>query len=101
MEQSPLPATMGLKARPKAQPATPTRMITGAQIKAARLLLGWGPSKLAQRAKLPSAVIHRAESVDGEPPITLYQAALIRNALERFGVEFTYGDSPGVRLSAK
>ena len=79
VEQSPLPATMGLKARPKAQPATPTRMITGAQIKAARLLLGWGPSKLAQRAKLPSAVIHRAESVDGEPPITLYQAALIRN----------------------
>jgi hypothetical protein len=60
-----------------------------------------GPSRLAQRAKLPSAIIQRAESADGEPPITLYQAALIRNALERFGVEFTYGDSPGVRLSAK
>ena len=50
------------------QPATPTRMITGAQIKAARLLLGWGPSKLAQRAKLPSAIIHRAESVNGGSP---------------------------------
>src|SRR5215208_6815758 len=63
VEQSPLPATMGLKARPKAQPAaTPTRMTTGAQIKAARLLLGWGPSKLAQRAKLPSAIIHRARA---------------------------------------
>src|SRR5215208_3593827 len=62
VEQSPLPATMGLKARPKAQPATPTRMITGAQIKAARLLLGWGPSKLAQRAKLPSAIIHRVRA---------------------------------------
>ena len=73
-------------------------MITGQQIKAARELLGWGPSKLAQRAKLHSAIVQRAESVAGEPPITFYQQALIRNALERFGVEFTNGNEPGVKL---
>ena len=82
---------MGLKARPKAQPATPTRMITGAQIKAARLLLGWGPSKLAQRAKLPSAVIHRAETLTASRPSLCTRQLLFETALERFGVEFTYG----------
>jgi len=72
-------------------------MITGQQIKAARELLGWAPSRLAQRAKLHSTIVQRAESVAGEPPITLYQQALIRDALERFGVEFTPGE-PGVKL---
>ena len=69
-------------------------MITGAQIKAARELLGWTPWKLARSSRVPSAVIRRAESVDGEPTITVYQEALIRNALlerdefalNRFGI---------------
>jgi ribosome-binding protein aMBF1 (putative translation factor) len=76
-------------------------MITGDQIRQARKLLGWPSSRLAQRAKVHSAIVRRAESVDGEPPVTLYQAALIRDALERFGIEFTNGDEPGVKLKAK
>ena len=64
-------------------------MITGAQIRQARELLGWAPSRLAQRAKLHSAIVQRAESVPGSPPITAYQEALIRNALQDAGVEFT------------
>ena len=75
-------------------------MITGAQIQQARELLGWPPTRLAQRAKVHSAIVGRAESVDGEPPVTVYQAALIRNALERFGIEFTNGEEPGVKLNA-
>ena len=75
-------------------------MITGAQIRAARELLGWPPSRLAQRAKVHSVIVRRAESVDGESPVTVYQAALIRDTLERFGVEFTNGDEPGVKLKA-
>jgi hypothetical protein len=71
-------------------------MITGAQIRQGRELLGWAPTRLAQRAKVHSAIVKRAESVDGEPLITGYQEALIRNTLERFGVEF---GSPGVRLN--
>jgi len=35
---------------------------------------------------------------DGEPTITFYQEALIRNALQDAGVEFTKGDVPGVKL---
>jgi len=49
---------------------------------------------------VPSAIIRRAESVEGEPPITVYQEALIRNVLQDAGVEFTNGDQPGVRLKA-
>ena len=60
-------------------------MITGAQIRLGRELLGWAQTRLAQRAKVHSAIVKRAESVDGEPPITVYQEALIRNTLERFG----------------
>ena len=71
-------------------------MITGAQIRAARKLLGWEPFQLAQRARLHSAIVQRAESIGGEPPITAYQKALIRNALQDAGVEFTNGDPPGV-----
>jgi hypothetical protein len=74
-------------------------MITGAQIRQARELLGWPPTRLAQRAKVHSAIVRRAESVDGEPPVTVYQAALIRDALERFGNEFTNGEEPGVKLT--
>jgi len=76
-------------------------VITGAQIRQARELLGWPPTRLAQRAKVHSAIVRRAESVEGEPPVTVYQAALIRDALERFGIEFTDGDEPGVKLKAK
>ena len=75
-------------------------MIAGAQIRQARELLGWPPTRLAQRAKVHSAIVRRAESVDGESPVTVYQAALIRDALERFGIEFTNGDEPGVKLTA-
>ena len=73
-------------------------MITGAQIRAARELLGWAPSKLAQRAKMPTATLHRAECVKGEPPITTYHTAMIREALEHGGVEFIAGHEPGVKL---
>jgi hypothetical protein len=44
--------------------------------------------------------VRRAESVDGKSPVTVYQTALIRDALERFGIEFTNGDEPGVKLTA-
>jgi hypothetical protein len=73
-------------------------LITGAQIRQARKLLGWEPSKLARRAKVHSLIIERAESVAGEPPITAYQAAFIREALLNAGVEFTNGDEPARSL---
>jgi hypothetical protein len=76
-------------------------VITGAQIRSARKLLGWEPYKLAQRAKVHSLIIQRAESVSGEAPITAYQKALIRDALRSAGIEFIDGDEGGVKLKGK
>ena len=82
----------------KAAVKTGAVVITGAQIRQARKLLGWEPYKLAQRAKVHSLIVQRSESVSGEPPITAYQEALIRDALQTAGVEFITGDAPGVKL---
>ena len=57
--------------------------IAGRQIREARALLGLPRNELAAKV-----TIVRAESVDGEPPITTAQAAAIQQALERAGVEF-------------
>jgi ribosome-binding protein aMBF1 (putative translation factor) len=75
-------------------------VITGAQIKAARRLLGWPPSRLAQKARVVRAIIELAEKADGEPPLTIEHMKVIRAALEAAGVEFTDGGRPGVRLRA-
>jgi hypothetical protein len=76
-------------------------VITGAQIRQARKLLGWQPFNLAQRARVHSLIVERAESVATEPPITAYQAALIKQALVNAGVEFGNSGEPGVRLKVK
>jgi transcriptional regulator with XRE-family HTH domain len=76
-------------------------VITGAQIRQARKLVGWSVANLGRRAKLAASTVQRAESVDGEPLITEAHAAAIRYALGRAGVEFTNGDEPGVKMKAK
>jgi ribosome-binding protein aMBF1 (putative translation factor) len=76
-------------------------MITGAQIREARALLGWVRSTLARKAKIGTATVQRAEAADGEPPITLAQADALEAALEAAGVEFTNGGEPGVKLGRK
>ena len=72
-------------------------MITPAQIREARALLGWPPSTLARRTKLQASTIYRAEADDGAG-ITAPQSDAIQRALEAAGVEFMNGDQPGVRL---
>jgi ribosome-binding protein aMBF1 (putative translation factor) len=76
-------------------------VITGAQIRAGRELLGWTRFQLGQRASLHEAIVARAESATGAVPITPFQHVLLRNALETAGVEFTNGDEPGVKLKAR
>lgn len=71
-------------------------MITGRQIREARVLLGLVRSELAAKARaVTTATIRRAESVDDEPPITSTQATAIQQTLECLGVEFS---AEGVRL---
>jgi transcriptional regulator with XRE-family HTH domain len=73
-------------------------VITGEQIRRARELLGWTRFKLGSRAGLHPAIVERAEEAAGALPVTAYQQALLRTALNAAGIEFTNGEAPGVLL---
>ena len=73
-------------------------MITGSQIRTARSLLGWDRRCLARTCELRVETLARAESVDGEPLITIAHARMIRDVLERAGIEFPTGASTSVAL---
>ena len=79
---------------------SPTGRISSAQVRAGRVLLRWTALDLATAANLGVATIRRAETVDGELPITVANEAAIRRALETGGVEFIDpdGGGEGVRL---
>jgi transcriptional regulator with XRE-family HTH domain len=75
-------------------------MPSGSQIRAARGLLGWSASELAEHAEVTLRTIQRFETVDGVPPNRSGTLDKVRVALEARGIEFL-GDpdkSPGVRL---
>ena len=66
------------------------------QCRAARALLNWTQAELAEKAAVAKQTLTDFERGARQPyPRTL---ADIRAALERAGIEFTNGDSPGVRL---
>jgi len=76
-------------------------MITGAQVRAAKALLDWSGSTLAERAGVAISTIRRVEGCDGllqTASVKVLQA--LKTALEEGGVEFlgTPEDRPGVRL---
>lgn len=75
-------------------------MITGAQIRAARALLGWTVFELAKKAKVGLTTVRRTEQVNGLTNAPPNDAIAIRTALEKGGVEFIErdGGGPGVRL---
>ena len=74
-------------------------MITIAQIRGARGLLGWSQSELAARAGLSLPTVKRAESGVGAR-VSEEARSKLRAALEGGGVEFIdeNGGGPGVRL---
>lgn len=76
-------------------------MITGAQIRKARELLGWSRYMLAFKAGggVNQAALIRAERAEGKPAILVSQALAIQRAFEAAGLEFTNGGQPGVRLA--
>ena len=72
------------------------------QIRAARSLLGWNQSVLAQQAELGIATVRRLELLDGPARGNVETLWKIQAALENAGIEFIPGDKekgPGVRLS--
>ena len=78
-------------------------MISVRQIKAARALLGWSATELAERCGIGSATVKRYELQDGYPKATVQNLASIQAVFEESGVEFL-GDpltNPGVMLHLK
>ncbi len=71
-------------------------MITPAQCKEARKLLGWTREHLAPRCGLSLTSLRRFEFGVLFPKSE--SLASIQRALEEAGVEFTSGGAPGVRL---
>ena len=79
-------------------------MITGAQVRAAKALIGWSGNDLARKAGIGLSTIRRIEGCDGlleAASIKTLQA--IQKALELGGVEFIGSpeEGPGVRLRLK
>ena len=74
-------------------------MITSAQCRAARGLLGWSQQNLADRAGVGIMTIHQFEKEGTQPRRATLE--VVRRAFENAGVEFIdeNGGGPGVRLS--
>jgi transcriptional regulator with XRE-family HTH domain len=73
----------------------PAAQMTPAQCRAARLLAGISQAELAGVAVVPATLITDYETGVGMPEPDDPEA--IQSALEWAGVEFTNGDTPGVR----
>lgn len=67
-------------------------MITGPQLRAARVSLGWKAQVLATRAKVPLGAVERAESSPGEPAVTIAQLNALMQALHAAGASFPGAD---------
>ncbi|KAB1121579.1 helix-turn-helix domain-containing protein [Neorhizobium galegae] len=76
------------------------KVITGAQIRAARGLVRWSADDLAAAAHIGISTVRRAEADDGFPPTTTANLKAIQLALESAGVEFIpeNGGGAGVRF---
>src|SRR5579863_3656199 len=77
------------------------QLITGRQLRAARVLLGMEQIELAKRARVAIGTIRRMESFDGEIGARTGTLSLVMRALEKAGIEFLNDGQPGVRLRKK
>jgi transcriptional regulator with XRE-family HTH domain len=79
-------------------------MISVEQIRAARGLLGWSQTQLAEAADRSLPTIKRLEREDGEgPTVSDDVREAVRAALEKAGVEFIpeNGGGAGVRMAKR
>ena len=75
-------------------------MICAEQIKAARALLGWSASELANRSTVGATTIRRYEMLGGIPQGNVNVLMRLQRSFEAAGIQFT-GDplvNPGVTL---
>ena len=69
--------------------------ISGAQIRAARALVGWTAEDLAREAMLGVATIRRAEAADGTVQMTAANLQSVLNSFRRVGVLFMREEGKG------
>ena len=69
--------------------------ISGAQIKAARQLLGWTQATLSAEVRVSTTAISKFEQGGRRPPLLALSA--MKRAFEAAGVEFTNGGEPAVK----
>ncbi len=75
------------------------KLITVEQFRAARALLDWSRSELAEQAGLSLPTVQRVEK--GGATVSDEARQKLRATLEAAGVEFTNGNAPGVRLKPR
>ncbi len=63
--------------------------------------MGWTQDDLAARSGVSQPTIKRLEAEGGELGGRAETGEKIRRALEKAGIEFTNGNSPGVRVKGK
>ncbi len=81
---------------------TKRAFMTSGQLRAARALLDWSQTTLAEKCGLSVETIKRLERMKGSLEATKVSTleAIIK-ALDKAGVEFTNGDGHGVRMKPK
>jgi transcriptional regulator with XRE-family HTH domain len=75
-------------------------VITGRQLRAARVLIGWEQLDLARRSRVAIGTIRRMESFDGEIGSRTTTLSQVQAALEKSGIRFLHDGGPGVQLHA-
>ena len=78
-------------------------MLSSSQIRAARALLGWSGTNLAEKSGVGITTLRRYELQKGIPSANTSVLLTLKNTLENAGIEFT-GDplvNPGVTLRIK
>ena len=75
--------------------------VTGRQLRAARVLLGWEQIELSKKARVAIGTIRRMESFDGPIGSRTETLRKVMAALEKGGIEFLDAGKPGVRLHGK
>ena len=79
-------------------------MISGLQIRAARAILSWTASEVAEKTGLRRETVQRLEKYDDIPPSRTQSLVELRRVFEEAGVEFINAEGekgPGVRLARR
>lgn len=72
--------------------------MTGRQLRAGRVLIGWSQVALAKRSRVAIGTLRRMESFSGEIGSRTTTLSQVQAALEKAGLRFLYDGGPGVQL---